>query len=196
MIPLFFLNYSYLINRMKKYFAALCAIMALFFVSACEPEEKPDPQKDEFDHIEFRSGFEVSQDVIEYFDLVYDILSNNKSISSGTMSGEFKPIEVKSGIKDGPFEVHINFKATDKIYKEWDMWKEYVISKNCFIGLYSVSKKGVESELIKITYEFPNATFGTFVEENLPEMVSSIEDILNINEKIIIEDNGSNIRYL
>lgn len=170
--------------------------MALFFVSACEPEEKPDPQKDEFDHIEFRSGFEVSQDVIEYFDLVYDILSNNKSISSGTMSGEFKPIEVKSGIKDGPFEVHINFKATDKIYKEWDMWKEYVISKNCFIGLYSVSKKGVESELIKITYEFPNATFGTFVEENLPEMVSSIEDILNINEKIIIEDNGSNIRYL
>lgn len=167
--------------------------MALLSVPACQPEEKP--EEDKIDHVEFRSEFKMSQDVIDNFDLVYDILSNNKSIASGTMSGEFKPIEVKSGIIDGPFEVHINFKATDKIFKEWDMWKEYVVSKDCYIALYSISKKGVEKELISVSFELHDATYSTFVEENLPQIVSYMEDALAINEKFLIQDNGSYVHY-
>lgn len=179
---------------MKKHFFVLCAILALISVSACQPEEKPGT--DEVNHVEFRSGFKMSQDVIDNFDLVYDIISNNKSIASGTMSGEFKPVELKSGIADGPFEVRFNFKATDRIFKEWDMWKEYVLSEDCTLALYSISNKGVENELISVECKLQNATFSTFVEENLPEMVSLMEGAISINEKFIIKDNGSSAQHV
>lgn len=170
---------------MKDLFIAFATVAALFSFAACKSEENP--KDDGTGHIEFRSGLNYSKDVLENFDAVYDIVSDGKSVASGTMLGEeLKPIIVKSGIKEGTFDVHISFKAKSSFYESWDLWKEYVIDIDSFIALYSVGKNGSESELIKIGYDLKGATFGTFVESKIPEVIALMEEALAVNETLTI----------
>ena len=169
---------------MKKFLMTLAAVAALFSSASCKPEDKP--EEDTFDHFEFRSGLNYSKDVTDNFDLTYDILSNGVSVASGTMSGDLKPVEVKSGIKEGTLDVHFSFKAKDSFYKTWDIWKEYVISIDSFIALYAIDRKGPEQQLIQIGFSFKDATYSTFLESKIPEVIALMEDALAIDETFTI----------
>lgn len=174
------------IEIMKKLLFALATFVAIFQFSACKPEAIPEPKKKAVDHLEFRSTLDYSQDVLENFDLVYDIVSNGRSLTSGTMSDEFKPVEVKSGITEGAFEVHFDFRAKSSFYSTFETWKEYVISFDNMIGLYEIFKDGSEQELISIQGSLRDATFSTFVEEKIPDIIKLMEDALALDNNFSI----------
>ena len=183
---------------MKKILVVIAAVAAMLSFASCKPEEKPEPEKNLVDHFEFRSTLNYSQDVLDNFDLVYDIVSEGSSIASGTMSGDLKPIEVKSGIKEGKFEVHFDFQAKSSFYSTFEIWKDYVVSIDTFIGLYSVFKDGSEQELISEHITFKDGTFGTFVEEHIPDVIGLMEDALALDETFTImkDENGQYIAWI
>ena len=111
---------------------------------------------------------------------------------------ELKPVEVKSGLEDGTFEVLFSFKAKDDFAEKWDIMKEYVIDIDSAIALYAVNKDGSESELVRYELLFSDATFSTFIPEKVPEIIALMEDALAYSESFTVTRDKSghfDVRY-
>lgn len=176
---------------MKKIFFALAAAAALFSAVSCHHEDNPTNDDNVFDHYEFRSGLSYSKDVTENFDFSYEIVSNGKLAASGTMPGEeLKPVEVKSGLEDGTFEIHFSFKAKDGFADRWDVMKDYVINIDTFLVLYAVNKDGSEEELMRYEFRFSDATF-CGGKERAPEIIALMEGVLAISESFTVTRDSS-----
>lgn len=171
---------------------ALVAVAALLSFTACNKENA-----DSSSALEFRAGFDFPKDVTDNFDLVYDISIDGKSIANGTMSGDFKPISIKNGIKEGTLVFKFNMKAKESFYKDWDLEKEYVISEKYYVAFYSTSK-GKEKELLKIESSMDEEKYSTPVEAWIERMIQQMEKMMSYSNEFKIEKSkgGYSVSYI
>lgn len=177
---------------MKNIFLTLATMAALLSFTACN-KENADSSSD----LEFRAGFEFPKDVTDNFDLVYDISIDGKSIANGTMSGNFKPITIKNGIKEGTFVFKFNMKAKESLYKNWDLEKEYVIAEKYYSAFYSTSK-GKEKELIKIESSMDEEKYSAPIEEWIERTIQRMESVMSYSNEFKIEKSkgGYSVTYI
>lgn len=171
---------------------ALVALAALLSFTACNKENA-----DSSSALEFRAGFDFPKDVTDNFDLVYDISIDGKSIANGTMSGNFKPISIKSGITEGKFVFKFNMKAKESLYTNWDFDKEYVISEKYYSAFYSTSKSK-EQELVKIESSMDEEKFIAPIEEWVERTIKQMENLMSYSEEFKIEKSrgGYSVSYI
>ena len=79
-----------------------------------------------------------------------------------------------------------DFRAKSSFYSTFETWKEYVISFDNMIGLYEIFKDGSEQELISIQGSLRDATFSTFVEEKIPDIIKLMEEALALDNNFSI----------
>lgn len=171
----------------KKYLVVFAVVAALCVFSSCHPEDDIQDVKASFDHLELRVTQSYPQIVIDNFDMEYKVLLSGETLASGAMSGVFTPIEVKEGITEGKLEVHIDFKAKESFRASFQTWTDYVVSKNVYDALYMVNSDGSEQELISFETNTGDYSYSTFVEEHIPELIASMEDVLSTFDSVTLK---------
>lgn len=174
---------------LKKYLVVFAAIAAVFAFASCNPDEDVEKKGHAIDHLELRINPEYPQTAIDNFDLHYSVLQDGKSLSSGTMTGDYTPLEVTSGITGGRIEISLTFTAKESFRSSFQPFTDYYLSEHTFIGLYAIREDGTESELISFEHDLSGSNFSTFTEEKIPEAIAMMENYLAVSDAFTLKKN-------